>query len=56
MMNHFEAAKKLMNRTQFRSMKITERVDLTYVDSDMVPLMIQENYLSASMKKKMTRK
>lgn len=56
MMNHFEASKKLMNRMLFRGMTISQRIDLTYVDSDMVPLMVQENYLTACQKKKMNRK
>jgi hypothetical protein len=37
----------------FKDMTISQRVDLAYVDSDMVPLMIQENYLSACPKKKL---
>ena len=47
MMNHFEASKKLMNRPIFQKMKIQERIDLGFVDSDFVPLMCQENYLSS---------
>lgn len=50
MMNHFEATKKLMNRPIFKPMKIQERIDLGFVDSDLVPLMCQENYLSSCQK------
>lgn len=41
MLNFFEASKKLMSRTMFSGMNISQRVDMTFVDSDMVPLMIQ---------------
>ena len=37
-------------------MTISQRVDLTFVDSDMVPLMVQENYLAACQKGKMNKK
>lgn len=56
MMNHFEASKKLLNRSLFRGMTISQRVELTFVDSSMVPLMVQENYLAACQKKPMNKK
>lgn len=56
MLNFFEASKKLMSRTMFLGMNINQRVDLSFVDSEMIPLMIQENYLTACPKKKMTPK
>jgi hypothetical protein len=31
----------LLTRTIFKGMKISQRVELSFVDSDMVPLMIQ---------------
>jgi len=37
-------------------MSISQRVDLSYVDSDMVPLMIHQNYLDACPKKKLNSK
>lgn len=40
-MNHFEATKRLLSRTMFKDMTISQRVDLAFVDSDMVPLMVQ---------------
>ena len=55
-MNHFEASKKLMNKISTSSMTISQKIDLTFVDSDMVPLMVQENYLSACQKGKMNKK
>jgi replication factor C subunit 1 len=50
LMNHFEAARKLLNRGAFRGLKIRERVNLSFVDSDMVPLLCQENYLASASK------
>ena len=41
MMNHFEACKKLMNKFTSNKMKVQEKVDLGFVDSDFVPLMCQ---------------
>jgi hypothetical protein len=40
MINHFDAAKKLLNRTEFIRMCINERTDCFFVDSDMVPLVV----------------
>jgi hypothetical protein len=41
MLNFFEVTKKLMNRTMFSDMNISQRVDISFVDSDMLPLMVQ---------------
>lgn len=40
-LNHFEATKNLLTRTVFKEMTILQKTDLAYVDSDMVPLMVQ---------------
>lgn len=37
----------------FKDMSISQRIELAFVDSEMVPLMVQENYLAACQKKKM---
>lgn len=50
-MNHFEASKKLLNRSMFNTLNIRERVNIAFVDSDFVPLMCHENYLSSAKKK-----
>jgi hypothetical protein len=50
MINHFDAVKRLLNRSEFNRMRIGERTDCFFVDSDMVPLMIQENLLSSARK------
>ena len=52
LMNHFEASKILLNKMMFRGLKIRERINIAFVDSDFVPLMCQENYLSSVSKKK----
>lgn len=52
-MNHFEASTKLLNRTIFSGMKISERTDCFFVDSDLVPLMVQENLISSNRKPKL---
>ena len=52
-MNHFEAASKLLNRTIFSGMRISERTDCFFIDSDLVPLMVQENLLASNRKPKM---
>jgi replication factor C subunit 1 len=52
--NVFESSKKLMNRTLFSRMTIEQRVDLSFMDDRMMPLMVHENYLSASPKKRMS--
>ena len=54
MISHFEASRKLLNRSEFRGMKISERNDCFFVDSDLVPLMVEENLLASSCKNKMT--
>lgn len=40
-----------MCRTVFKSMNISQRVETVFIDSDFVPLLVQENYLSAAKKK-----
>jgi replication factor C subunit 1 len=40
MINHFDAARKLLNRSEFSAMKISQRTDCFFVDSDLVPLMV----------------
>lgn len=57
MINHTDAAVTLMNKTTFKSvikpMTIRDRLDCFFVDSDLVPLLIHEHYLSSSTKTKL---
>ncbi len=46
MLNPFEAAAKLLNRRDNQNMKFSEKLNMFFVDFDMVPLIIHENYLS----------
>jgi replication factor C subunit 1 len=55
MLNFFEASKKLMCRTVFKDMTIAQRVETAFIDSDFVPMLVQENYLSACPKKRMNK-
>lgn len=50
MINHFDAARKLLNRTEFSGMKIQQRTECFFVDSDIVPLMVHENLLTSASK------
>lgn len=52
MTNPFDSARKLLNRN---GMTIRERLDCFFVDSNLMPLMIQENYLSSVQKGKLKR-
>ena len=56
MINHSDAARKLLNRSEFSGLKVSERTDCFFIDSDIVPLMIHENILSSNRKGKMDRK
>jgi hypothetical protein len=54
MINHFEATRRLMNRPEFSSMRIAQRNDLFFVDSDIVPIMFHENLLASARKTPLT--
>ena len=47
MVGHFEAAARLLNRKDLRNLRHREKVDLFFIDFDLIPLIIHENYLSA---------
>lgn len=40
MINHFAAARTLLNRHDFSGLKIPQRTELFFVDSDLVPLLV----------------
>lgn len=52
LLTNFEATKKLLNRPQ--SMPLRERMDCFFIDSDFVPIMVYENYLTSMKKGKLT--
>lgn len=47
MIGHFDAASKLLNKNEMKGLRYREKVDLFFIDFDMIPLIIHENYLSA---------
>lgn len=50
MSNHFDAIRKLMNRSEFTKMSIRDRLDCFFIDSDKVPIMVHENYMNSVKK------
>ena len=47
MLTNFDAASKLMNRGENKKMELRDKLDLFFIDYDLIPLLIQENYLGA---------
>lgn len=39
-MNHNEATRKLTNRMIFNKLSLEQRIDLSFIDSDLVPLTV----------------
>jgi hypothetical protein len=55
MLTHFDATRKLLNRGELDQMKIRDRLDCYFIDSDMVPLMVHENYIASMKKDKLSK-
>lgn len=47
MIGHFDAAAKLLSRKDMKGMRHRDKVDLFFIDFDIIPLIIHENYLMA---------
>ncbi len=47
MVNPFEAATRLLNRRESQKLSIRQRLNLFFIDFELMPLLIQENYLTA---------
>ena len=47
MLSNFDAATKFLNRNEHRKNTMREKLDLFFIDYDLIPLLIQENYLTA---------
>ncbi len=47
MLSNFDAAGKLLNNSNSKKMSIRELLDLYFIDYDLIPLLIHENYLSS---------
>ena len=47
LLNHFDAACKLFNTSEMRKLSHKEKIDLAFIDYQMIPLMVHDNYLAA---------
>ena len=47
MLSNFDAATKLFNRREMSRLSHKEKIDLAFVDYELIPLLVQENYLAA---------
>ncbi len=54
MLTSFDATRKLLNKFQGQSLR--EKMDCFFIDSDMVPIMVHENYLNSVKKGKYDKK
>ncbi len=50
LLSNFDAATKLLNRFEFSKMSIRKKIDLFFIDYDLIPLLVAENYLNAMKK------
>ncbi|OMJ94988.1 hypothetical protein SteCoe_1680 [Stentor coeruleus] len=48
MISNFDAASKLFNQREMTRMTHKEKMDLAFIDYDLIPMLIQENYLNAN--------
>jgi replication factor C subunit 1 len=46
-LNNFNAATKLLKGSEIRNLIFKEKMDLFFIDYDLVPLLVYENYLDA---------
>jgi replication factor C subunit 1 len=46
-LNNFDAAGKLLRFSDIRNLSYKERMDLFFIDYEMIPLVVNENYLDA---------
>lgn len=47
MLSNFDACAKLLNARDSRKLSFRDKMDLFFIDYDLIPLLIQENYLSS---------
>lgn len=47
MLSSFDVAAKLFNQRELKRLTHKEKMDLLFIDYDLIPLLVQENYLSA---------
>lgn len=46
MINHFDGVTRLLTRASFAKMGFRDKLNMFFLDYDLVPLLVQENYLS----------
>jgi DNA polymerase III delta prime subunit len=46
MLNPFDSCKRMLTKSDFRKLKHREKMDLFFIDFDLIPSLIHENYLS----------
>lgn len=51
MISNFDAAARLMTRLEFGRLKLRQRIDLFFIDYDLIPILVQENYLTSMEKR-----
>lgn len=51
MINHFEGVTKLLTRQSFSMMNFRDKLNMFFLDYDLVPLLVQENYLGCYKEK-----
>lgn len=47
MIGNFDAATRMMNGREFAKLEFRKKLDLFFIDYDLIPLLIHENYLDA---------
>lgn len=56
MLTHFDATRKLLNRLSLNNMTVRDKLDCFFIDSDLVPLMVHQNYLGSMKNGKLNSK
>ena len=51
MLSNFDGASKLFNKSEMNRLTNREKIDVVYVDYELIPLLVFENYLAASDQK-----
>lgn len=51
MINHFDGVNKLLTKAAFSKMNFREKLNMFFLDYDLVPMLVQENYLSCFKEK-----
>lgn len=55
MISNFDAASKLFNQREMNRITHKEKIDLVFIDYDLIPMLIHENYLNANSNQDMKK-